>query len=80
VRRDPQRHQQPTHQTAQSTAETSPIVYETSPIVYEEAPKSPEPEPEPEPEPTPETVKVGEKVRDDGYPFTVTKVTCGCRG
>jgi hypothetical protein len=32
---------------------------------------------EPEPEPTQETVKVGEKVRDDGYQFTVTKVTCG---
>ena len=35
--------------------------------------------PEPEPEPTQETVKVGEKVRDDSYQFTVTKVTCGVK-
>jgi hypothetical protein len=35
------------------------------------------PEPEPEPEPTQETVKVGEKVRDDDYQFTVTRVKCG---
>jgi hypothetical protein len=35
--------------------------------------------PEPEPEPTQETVKVGGKVRDDSYQFTVTKVTCGVK-
>jgi hypothetical protein len=36
-------------------------------------------EAEPEPEPTQETVKVGEKVRDGGYQFTVTNVKCGVK-
>ena len=31
----------------------------------------------PQSEPTQETVNVGEKVRDGGYQFTATKVTCG---
>jgi hypothetical protein len=60
----------PATTTAQPTAATqatsAPPVAETT-----------EPEPEPEPEPTQETVKVGEKVRDDSYQFTVTNVRCG---
>jgi hypothetical protein len=33
----------------------------------------------PQSEPTQETVNVGEKVRDGGYQFTATKVTCGVK-
>jgi hypothetical protein len=33
----------------------------------------------PKPEASEATVKAGEKVRDDGYQFTVTSVTCGAR-
>jgi hypothetical protein len=59
----------PPDQTTQSTAETSPIG-------DEEAPESSEPEPEAS---QPLTVKIGQNVRDDGYQFTVTKVTCGVK-
>jgi hypothetical protein len=41
-----------------------------------EAAESDEPEPEAS---QPETAKIGEKVTDDSYQFTVTKVTCGTR-
>ena len=40
------------------------------------APTSQKPEPE---DSQPATVAIGEKVRDDGYQFTVTKVTCGVK-
>jgi hypothetical protein len=63
---DPATTAQPT--PAATTATTAPPVDETTT------------EPEPEPEPTQETVKVGEKVRDGGYQFIVTKVACGVSG
>jgi hypothetical protein len=53
-----------------TTTSTLPATQETS--------DAPEPAPEPEPEPIQETVKLGEKVRDN-YQFTVTKVTCGVK-
>jgi hypothetical protein len=57
---DPATTAQPTSATMATTA---PPVDETT-------------EPEPEPEPTQKTVKIGEKVRDDSYQFTVTNVRC----
>ena len=35
--------------------------------------------PEPESEPTQKSVKIGEKVRDDDYQFTATKIRCGVK-
>jgi Domain of unknown function (DUF4352)/Protein of unknown function (DUF2510) len=59
---------------SEDTATTTTTVSSTAAAGTE---PEPELEPEPDPEPTQETVKIGEKVRDDGYQFTVTRVKCG---
>ena len=52
---------------------TAPASEPTTPI-----PSSKAPEPTPEPKPAePEMAGIGDKVRDDSYQFTVTKIRCG---
>ena len=58
----------------ENTAAPAPAT--TAPQEPNEGAESEEPEPEAS---QPETAKIGEKVTDDSYQFTVTKVTCGTR-
>lgn len=59
-----------------TTAQPSPAAVPAPTQAASKAPKAQKPEPEAS---QPTTVKIGEKVRDEGYQFTVTKVTCGVK-
>ena len=61
--------------TTSTTAQPTPAAT-TATQAASKAPKTQEPEPEPEAS-QPEMAGIGDKVTDDDYQFTVTKVRCG---